>query len=206
MIIEDLVEPELSAKKDTIDDRKDIEPEYLEIKGKVYPVLITEDDTLVLAIIDNVSISSPRKFTNADDRRRYRIYRAYALKVYPYAKEAIRIFREQQYATEHMSRRKRKKYLKNLEKELEQEFETPLSNLTKMQGKIMVKMIEKELEVPMYDLIKGLRGKFKAFYWNQFSKLYGYRLKNVYTEGENPILDIVLQDFDISYEVVDVEQ
>ena len=67
-------------------------------------------------------------------------------------------------------------------------------------------MIEKELETPMYELIKGLRGRFKAFYWNQFSKLYGYRLKNVYTEGENHILDIVLQDFDISYEIIDAQK
>jgi len=44
-------------------------------------------------------------------------------------------------------------------------------------------------------------GKFKAFYWNQSSKLYGYRLKNPYKEGDNPILDVVLRDFDISYRV-----
>ena len=69
-----------------------------------------------------------------------------------------------------------------------------------MQGKILVKMIERELDTPMFSLVKSIKGRFTAFYWNQFSKLYGYRLKNGYAEGENPILDIVLQDFDIEYD------
>ena len=73
--------------------------------------------------------------------------------------------------------------------------------LSKTQGKILVKMIERELDTPMYSLIKDLQGKFKAFYWNHSSKLYGYRLKDGYTEGDNPILDAVLQDLNISYEL-----
>jgi len=61
-------------------------------------------------------------------------------------------------------------------------------------------MIERELETPMFDLIKMTQGKLKAFYWNQSSKLYGYRLKTGYNEGDNHILDIVLQDYNISYD------
>ena len=61
-------------------------------------------------------------------------------------------------------------------------------------------MIERELDARMFDLIKNTQGKLKAFYWNQSSKLYGYRLKTGYIVGDNPILDVVLQDFDISYD------
>jgi len=130
-------------------------------------------------------------------------YRAFAIKVYPYAKEAIKIFRLQEYATRNMKKGKRKKYLKILRKDLENEFEIPLKKLSKTQGKILVKMIERELDTPLYELIKRLNGKWKAFYWNQFSKLYGYRLKTGYRKGENPILDVVLQDLDISYDFPD---
>ena len=54
--------------------------------------------------------------------------------------------------------RKAKKKLKELEKELEVEFEEPLKKLTKLQGKIMIKMIEKELNTPMYEVLKGIKG------------------------------------------------
>lgn len=176
-------------------------PEYLEINGDVYPVLITENDTMILANIEDISISSPRTFSSAEDYKRYRKYKAYAAKVYPYAKSAIRIFREYEYNAQHMNKRKQKKYIKKLQEELKVEFEEPLRNLSKTQGKILVKMIERELDTPMYTLIKNLRGGFRAFYWERFSRLYGYRLKTGYIDGENPILDAVLQDLDISYEI-----
>ncbi len=175
--------------------------QYVEIRGKVYPVLITDGDTMVLAEIEDVSISSPRSFDNADDYKRYRKYKYYAAKVYPYALEAIKVYKDINYATRDMSKRKRKKYIKARNKELKQKFEDPLKGLSKTQGKILVKMIERELDVQMYDVIREFRGKFKAMYWNQSSKLLGYRLRHGYQQGENPILDIVLQDFDISYEV-----
>jgi len=191
-VIEDY---ELGSNLDTI------ETQYVEIRGKVYPVLISEGDTMVLAEIEDVSISSPRTFENSDDYKRYRKYKYYAAKVYPFALEAIKVYKDINYATKDMSKRKRRKYIKARDKELKTKFEDPLKGLSKTQGKILVKMIERELDVEMYDVIKDFRGKFKAMYWNQSSKLLGYRLKHGYHKGENPILDIVLQDFDISYEV-----
>ena len=174
---------------------------YIENNGSVLSALIEDGDTLYFYRLDNVNVSSPRYFENKEDYLKYLKYRRYAAKVYPYAKEAMRIFREAQYVTENMKKRKRKKYIKKLSKELKMEFEDPLKRLSKTQGKIMVKMIERELDTSMFELIKLTQGKFKAFYWNQSSKLYGYRLKTGYVKGQNPILDIVLQDFDISHNI-----
>lgn len=172
----------------------------LEVKGKVYSAMITEEgDTLILADLDDVSITSFRKFDTDADYQKYQKFRRYALKVFPYAKEAIRIFREVEYAKANLKKKDYKKKLSQLEEELKAEFEEPLTKLTKLQGKIMIKMIEKELDSTMYDLLKGLKGRFAAFYWNQFSKLYSYDLKEGYEYGKYDILDAVLQDFDISY-------
>lgn len=173
----------------------------VELEGEKVSALVDGVDTLYISALENVNISSPRSFTSKEDYLKYLRYRRYAAKVYPFAQEAIRIFREAQHVTHNMKKRKRKKYLKKLSKELQKEFEDPLTKLSKTQGKIMVKMIEKELKSSMFDLIKMVQGKWKAFYWNQSSKLYGYRLKSGYVEGQNPILDVVLQDFDISYTV-----
>ena len=180
-----------------------VEPIFtrLNVKGKVYSAMIAEGDTLILADLDDVSITSPRKFTNQADYKKYMKFRRYAAIVFPYAKEAIRIFREVEYASAHLSKRQRKKKIKALEAELKQEFEEPLTKLTKLQGKIMIKMIEKETEQSMYTSMKSLRGRFTAFYWHQFGKLYSYDLKEGYQEGKYEILDAVLQDFDLSYRI-----
>jgi len=171
----------------------------MHLDGHVVSAMVVEGDTIIVADLQDINISSPRSFANREDYLKYLKYRRYAAKVYPYAVEAIRIFSEAQEVTQTMKKRKRKRYLKKLSKELTEEFETPLKKLSKTQGKILVEMIERELDTSLFDLIKLTRGKLNAFYWNQSSKLYGYRLKEVYTVGENPILDVVLQDFDISY-------
>jgi len=174
----------------------------LSIEGKIYPALITEDgDTLILVDLDNVSITALRTFASDEEYRKYERFRNYAAKVYPYAKEAIRIFRELEYVSQHLSKKEKKKKIAELEEQLTKEFEEPLTNLTKLQGKIMIKMIEKETGQPIYNMIKDLKGGFKAFYWNAFSKLYSYDLKEGYNRGQYLVLDAVLQDFDVSYRI-----
>ena len=178
------------------------EEEYTEkitINGYVFDAIISGSDTIIMANLDDISISSPRKFENREDYRRYRKYRYYGSKVYPYAQKAIKIFREIEESTETMRKRKRKRFLRRKYRQLKREFKKPMKNLTKTQGKILIKMIEKELDTPFYDLMKNMKGGFTASYWNQMGKLFSYDLKEGYHEGDDPILDVVLNDFDISY-------
>ncbi len=180
------------------------DPEMFEttVDGQVMTAMITEDgDTLIMATLDDVSITTPRTFSSAADYRKYMKFKRYAAVVYPYAKEAIRIFKETEHVTNTMNKRKRKKHIKKLQEDLKRDFEAPLSKLTKLQGKILVKMIEKELDKNMYELIKGVRGRLAAAYWHNASKLYSYDLKEGYNRGTYDILDAVLDDFDVSYRI-----
>lgn len=192
------------AVKDTVINSSDNDLNMFktEIQGQIVTAMVTETgDTLYMADLGDVSITSLRTFKDDADYKKYVRFKHYAAVVYPYAKEAIRIFRETEYATQNLSKRKRKKAIKKLEEELREEFEEPLTKMTKLQGKIMLKMIERELDKNMFDLIAGLRGNFTAFYWHNFAKLYSYDLKEGYNQGDYEILDAVLQDFDISYRI-----
>ena len=171
-----------------------------EIDGQVVTVMISESgDTIVVAELDNVSVTSMRNFKSTKDRRHYLRMRYHANQVYPYAVEAIRIFREIEATTSEMNSRKRKKHIKKLQKELEDNFKEPLKKLTRTQGRILIKMIERELEIPMYDLVKDLRGGFSATYWNTFSKIYDIDLKEGYDPEQDPILEMILSDMDVSH-------
>jgi uncharacterized protein (DUF2164 family) len=189
-------------KFDTLNYQNDsVREEIMEIDGKIITALISECDTIILASLDNISITDFRTFESSYDYRRYKKLREYAVKVYPYAAKAIKIFKETEYATQNMKKKKRKKHIRRLQKQLKEEFEDPLKKLTKSQGKLIIKMIERELDESFYNLLKGLRGGFQAVKWNTASKLYGYNLKKQYIEGEDPILDAVLQDFNVSYKI-----
>ena len=197
--------PDTDILTDTIvypDQLEDPEMFSTTVDGQVMTAIITEEgDTLIMATLDDVSITTPRTFSSAEDYRKYMKFKRYAAAVYPYAKDAIRIFKENEHITATMSKRKRKKHAKKLQEELKEEFEAPLMKLTKLQGKILVKMIEKELDKSMFDLIKGVRGRFTAMYWHNASKLYSYDLKEGYNYGTYEILDAVLEDFDVSYRI-----
>lgn len=173
----------------------------LVIDGEIVKIDYSDDDTLLVAELEDVFVSSPRNFDSVDEYLRYMKYRRYATKVYPYAVDAIKIFREVEFATQTMKPRKRKKHIKQLHKRYKKEFTKPLKNLSKTQGKILIKMIEKELDKPFYTLIKGLRGGWSAAYWNTMSRPFGYRLKKGYVPGEDKILDAVLNDLDISHKI-----
>ncbi len=172
----------------------------LEIDGKYYPYTFDDcGDTLILATFADIPVTSLAIFNSKEDRRRYDKYREYAAKVYPYAAEAIRVFRKMEEDTEGLKNRKKKKYIRQLKKDLKDKFSDPLKSLTKIQGKILIKMIERELDTPLYHLIKDLRGGLNATYWNFIGSLYGHKLKEGYLEGEDPILDAVLDDMNLIY-------
>jgi hypothetical protein len=175
------------------------------VNGQLYPYTIDEcGDTLIMATLNDVSVSSMREFDKREDYLKYRRYRRYAAKVYPYAVEAIKLFREVEYATDNMKRRQERRYVKGLHKSLKEDFTDPLKGLSKTQGMILIKMIERELDVPMYYLIKDLRNGLTATYWSTMGKLFGHDLKEGYQEGQDRILDAVLRDMNISYEMPDV--
>ena len=171
------------------------------IDGELVTYMVVEGDTLLIADLEGFSVSSPRSFKDRDERRKFLKYKRYANVVYPYAIKAIKIFRESEEATRTMKSGKKKRYMKKLQKQLEDELKEPLKKLTKTQGYILIKMIEKELDTPFYDLVKNLRGGFVAGYWNQLGRLNGYRIKTGYIVGEDKILDIILQDYNVSHDV-----
>jgi hypothetical protein len=187
---------------DTIKKVKGNESFKTEIDGQVVTVMISEaGDTIVVAELEDVSVTSMRSFKSTKDRRHYLRMRYHANQVYPYAVEAIRIFREIEATTSDMNSRRRKKHIKRLQKELEDNFKEPLKKLTRTQGRVLIKMIERELEIPMYDLVKDLRGGFTAAYWNTFSKMYDIDLKEGYDPEEDPILEVILSDMNVSHKM-----
>ena len=173
------------------------------LDGKIYPAIIDEcGDTVIVASLDRVSVSAPRTFDTDEEYRQYMRYRRAAVKVYPYAVEAIKTYREVNPETEDMKRkRKQRKYIRQTQKDLKEDFADRLKKLTKTQGFVLTKMIERELDVPMHELIKEMRGGLTATYWSTVGWLWGYKLKDGYVEGDDRILDMVLDDFDISYEL-----
>lgn len=168
--------------------------------GRVMRVRIDGTDTTVVAQIPEVVVKAPPVFADDEEYRQYMRYRRYAMDVLPYAIEGIRLYREYQRETEDMKKGQAKKYAKHIQKDVREDFTDPLKNLSRTQGKILVKMIENHLHTPMYDVLHDVRGGFTATKWQTIGRLYGYDLKEGYVPGKDKILDMILNDFELNIE------
>lgn len=143
-----------------------------------------------------VKIAAARQFKTPEERRQYYLYMRAARKVYPFALQAIDLYEEIRSATEDMTKRQRRRYIRKEHKELKEDFKEQMKNLSRTEGKVLIKMIEKQMEKPFYDLIKETRGGLTATYWHNLGKIWDYNLKAGYQEGADPLLDEVFLDYD----------
>lgn len=166
-------------------------------KGGAWARMEVENgDTTFVMSLWTVRISAKRNFKNLDEQRLYYRYVRACRKVYPYALQAIELYQHIQEETKDMSKGKKRRYIRKEHKELKEDFKEQMKNLSKTEGRVLIKMIERQTEKPFYDLISETRGSTTAKYWNTLGKFWGYDLKEGYRPGAEPLLDDALLDYD----------
>jgi hypothetical protein len=166
--------------------------------GRVMTIRIRGNDTTVLVVNPEVVVKARPVFADDEEYRHYMRYRRYATRVLPYAIEGIRMYNNYLRETEGLKKGKARKYAKSIQKDAKDEFTDPLKNLSRTEGKILVKMIERHLNTPMYDVLRDVRGSWTATKWQTIGRMYGYDLKEGYHAGQDKIMDMILQDFEIT--------
>lgn len=135
------------------------------------------------------------KFKNARQERRY--YEEYARmiynlkKVYPYAQIARQKLAEMDAEFAKISNPKEKKaYIDRVEKEMFKEFEKPLKKLTVSQGRMLIKLVDRETGRTGYQIVKELKGGISAFFWQSIALLFDSSLKAKFdADGQDKMLN-----------------
>ena len=159
----------------------------------LYGVII-DGDTLLLSSIDEVYIFPLRKFKSKRDLRRYRRLIRNVKKAYPYAKLAkAKLDEIEANFVKLKTEKARKDYIKQVEKEIKYEYEDELKKLTITQGRILIKLIDRETGETSYELVKQLRGSFSAFFWQALARLFGSNLKTEFdAQGEDKLINEIV--------------
>ena len=120
---------------------------------------------------------------------------------YPYARKAGIIMNEINEKTKHMtSEKERKKYIKSREKELKKEFADPLSDLSVYQGKVLMKLINRQTGNNCYEIIKEYKGGFTARFWQTVAFFFNSNLKQPYdATGTNKEIEMIVQEVERMY-------
>ncbi|MBL7802389.1 MAG: DUF4294 domain-containing protein [Saprospiraceae bacterium] len=173
-----------------------IKPDTMPRTGGWARLEVENGDSVFVMSLWPVRITDRRQFKDEDERRQYLLYKNAARKVYPYALEAIDMYEQYQDETQGMNKRQRRRYFRHEHRELKEDMTDQMKSLSKTQGKVLIKMIEKEVGKPFYEILRETRGGVTASYWHNMGKLYGYNLKDGYHPGADPLLDEVFLDYD----------
>ncbi|AXT53746.1 DUF4294 domain-containing protein [Aquimarina sp. BL5] len=181
--------------------QKEVDSTKIDTSGYVQYYIIEGDTIPHEAIdLDEVVILGKLKFKDRLARRKYLILRRKTRKVYPYAKLASDRLTELNERLKNIkSKKARKKYIKILQKYMEEEFTAELKKMTRTEGQILVKLIHRQTGQTMFDLVKEYRSGWKAFWYNSTAKLFSISLKEQYDpiniEEDYWIEDILQRSF-----------
>lgn len=136
-----------------------------------------------MAWVSNLSGNKLAKFIQEWNRLRNAVY-----VTYPYARVAGSTINDINIKLAGVSGKKeRKAIIKTREKELRQQFEEPLKNLSVYQGKVLMKLINRQTGNNCYEIIKEYKGGFNARFYQTVAWFVGGNLKQEWNLKENTI-------------------
>lgn len=137
-------------------------------------------------------------FNKKADLRKYRRLVEAVKRTYPLAQIAKQKMHDMEAVLLTLNKRDRQKYIKQCYKQILDEYTPVAKRMTRTQGRVLVKLIDRETDYTAYEVIREFRGGFVASFWQGIGRIFGHNLKSEY-DKENE--DRVLEQIVIYYEV-----
>ena len=165
-----------------------------QVGGQDVKALVVDGDTIPMIDLSEVFITKLDDKTSPAEARKFNRLVYNVKKVYPYAKLAGIKFNEYSKLLIGIKSEKEKKaIMKKAQDELEARFGGELKELTFTQGKILLKLVDRQTGNSSFELLKEFRGRFVAFFWQSFARVFGLNLKEGYDPlGEDKDIELIV--------------
>jgi hypothetical protein len=142
---------------------------------------VDKGDTIPLVQLREIVFYAPPRFKNRKEELQYaRLVRDVKITL-PYAQMVYNTLVETYLYMQTLPNDKaREKHLKQLEKDLYADYKPQLKKLTLSQGKLLIKLIDRQCHQSSYHILKAYLGSFRAGFWNFFAGMFGASLKTQY--------------------------
>jgi hypothetical protein len=156
-----------------------IEAQNTVFQDSIPPLLVVDGDTVRTMVLSDVYIYPVQRFTTARQEVQYQKMIRDVKKILPYAQLIYGILIETyEYMLTLPDDKAREAHLKQMEKDLFAEYKPVLKKLTLSQGKLLIKLVDRECNQNSYNILKAYLGPFRAGFWNLFAGLFGASLKS----------------------------
>lgn len=155
------------------------------VQGR-YHFITEQGDTALMVVLSNVTVYPPLKFKNKKQEEFYWRTVRDVKRTLPYAKLiAETLLETYEYIETLPTQKDREAHLTQMEKEIFAQYKPELKKFTKSQGKMLVKLINRETNQSSYSILKAFLGTFRAGFWQTFGKFFGVNLKSDYRPDKN---------------------
>lgn len=138
------------------------------------------------------SRSQAKKFKRK--MKKFNKLRMNIVKVLPYANQAATNLRQIHNDLAKLTDAEEiKKYKKSKEKSLFGEYEDDIRKMTRSQGKVLIKLIDRQSGFSTYSIIKDLKSGASAFFWQTIARVFGYNLKTEYDPEGDAMMEVIVQ-------------
>lgn len=142
---------------------------------------VLDGDTMAVVNLREVFIYPPVRFKSKRDQAKYDKLVRDVKRTLPYAKMVYdTLIETYEYMETLPTDKARQAHLKRMEKELFAQYKPELKKLSFSQGKLLIKLIDRECNQSSYNLLKAYLGGFRAGFWNIFAGMFGASLKVEY--------------------------
>lgn len=143
-------------------------------------------DTVRMTLINDVYVFPPLKFKNKKQEEFYWRTVRDVRKTLPYAKLAFSTLCETyEYIQTIPDKKTREQHLKNLEHDIFEQYKPVVKTMTKGQGKVLLKLINRETDQSSFSIVKAFLGSFRAGFWQTFGKWFGMNMKAGFHPDKN---------------------
>ena len=164
----------------------------------VTTAIVYEGDTIEAKILAGVYVWKG----TLTPRQRWTRLRNAVYVTYPYARKAGVVFNDiEKHIAGSTDKQFINRYINSREKELKKEFTEPLTNLSVYQGKVLMKLINRETKgTNCYDILKELKGGFTARFWQTVAFFFGSDLRQPYdAKGQDAEMESIVKEVQRMY-------
>lgn len=158
------------------------------------PMCVYEGDTIPYFTLPTVHIFKPIYFKNNRERQKYNKLVRDVKKVLPLSKEIRRAVLETYEVLQTLPTEKaRNAHIKAVEKSVKKQYTPIMKKLTFSQGKLLIKLVDRQTNSTGYELVKAFMGPLKAGFYQAFAALFGASLKKEYdATGDDAMVERVI--------------
>ena len=151
------------------------------INGYMVPVCVYQGDTIPSLRMPVLHVFKPLNLNSKKKRQQYTRLVRNVKRTLPIAKEVNRaIIETYEYLQTLPNDKAREKHLSQVEKSIKEQYTPVMKKLTFSQGKLLIKLVNRETDSSSYELVKAFLGPFKAGFYQAFAALFGASLKKEY--------------------------